>query len=94
MNLDGGMIISLVVQHLLGIGMTLMVVWLAARLFKSTAAGIGSGLLFCLSGPPLYFEGELLITTLFSFLLLLLWMNLYAAASSTEQSLQPCVFLV
>lgn len=82
MDLGSGMLFTIIAQHLLGIGMTIMVAWLAMRFFESTKAGFIAGLLFCLSAPPLYFEGELLIATLFSFLLLLLWL-LYLAASET-----------
>ena len=79
---EGGMVIALLVQHLLGIGMVVMVGWLASRWFGSTKVGIVTGLFFALSGPPLYFEGELLITTFFSFLLLLLWVVITIALKS------------
>ncbi|MDX1632341.1 MAG: glycosyltransferase family 39 protein, partial [Thermoanaerobaculia bacterium] len=56
-------------QHLLGIGAGLLVAWIAVRLSGSRRAGFGAGLLYLLAGPPLYFEGERLITTLFTFLM-------------------------
>ena len=80
---DSGLFLTILVQHVLGIGMTMLVAWLAMRFFESTKAGFIAGLLFCLSAPPLYFEGELLIATLFSFLLLLLWAFYHLAAGET-----------
>lgn len=79
---DSGIFLTTVIQHVLGIGMTMMIAWLASRFFTSIKAGAVAGFLFALSAPPLYFEGELLIATLFSFLLLLLWV-LYLAACET-----------
>jgi len=90
-NLDHGIILSIIVQHLLGVGMAMMVAMLAMRFFDSAKAGFAAGLLFCLSGPPLYFEGELLIASLFSFLLLLLWVAVYQASQSL--SLHKAVLL-
>lgn len=60
--------IALFAQHLLGIATVAMVAMLGARLAKSTAAGTAAGLLYALAGPPLFFEGERLIATLFAFL--------------------------
>ena len=91
-DLDSGMFFTVIVQHLLGIGMTIMVAWLAMRFFESTKAGLIAGLLFCLSAPPLYFEGELLIATLFSFLLLLLW-GLYHLAARETASIRRAALL-
>ena len=85
-NLDSGVLFALLTQHAMGISMSVMIAWLAFRLFNSTKAGVAAGLLFAFSAPPLYFEGELLITTLFSFLLLLLWMTIYQALHSDEKS--------
>ncbi len=82
LDLDSGMILSIIALHVLGIGMTVMVAWLAMRLFDNTKAGIVAGLFFCFSAPPLYFEGELLIAPLFSFLLLLLWFVVFQALES------------
>ena len=84
LDLDSGLLLSLVAQHLLGIGMAVMVARLAMRMFENAKAGVIAGLLFCFSAPPLYFEGELLITTLFSFLLLLLWMAVSRALENRE----------
>jgi thioredoxin-like negative regulator of GroEL len=59
--------------------MTLLAALLATRLFSNDKAGIIAGLFFALSAPPLYFEGQLLIATLFSFLLLILWFVIFQA---------------
>lgn len=87
-DLDGGILLSIIAQHLLGIGLTVLIAAIAMRLFNNTKAGIFAGLLFCLSSPPLYFEGQLLIATLFSFLLLLLWFVVFQALDhcSTRQT--------
>ena len=79
-----GMLLSMIAQMALGIGITVLVATLAMRVFKNTVAGIIAGLLFCLSAPPLYFEGQLLITTLFSFLLLLLSYVVFQALESNS----------
>lgn len=60
--------LALVAQHLLGLATGLLVAALALRLFGSLTAAATAGLLFFLAGPPLYFEGELLVETLFTFL--------------------------
>ncbi|MEM9593609.1 MAG: hypothetical protein AAGD06_05075 [Acidobacteriota bacterium] len=65
---DSGYPLALVAQHLLGVGTTGLVAFLGMRLFRRPAAGFGAGALYALAGPPLYFEGELLITTLITFL--------------------------
>jgi uncharacterized SAM-binding protein YcdF (DUF218 family) len=87
-DLDGGILLSLVAQLVISIIMTLLVALLAMRLFNSEGAGIISGVLFALSGPPIYFEGQLLIVTLFSFLLLILWLVIFQALGNkpTKQS--------
>ncbi|MBN2685199.1 MAG: tetratricopeptide repeat protein [Pontiellaceae bacterium] len=82
---DSGLFLTTLVQHGLGIIMAIMIAWLASRFFNSIKAGAVAGLLFALSAPPLYFEGELLITTLFSFLLLVLWMVVYLALKCSDQ---------
>ncbi len=71
---DWGRLFAVVAQHLLGVVTVLLVVALAARLFRRKSAGVVAGTLYLLAGPPLFFEGELLITTLFTFLVTsLLW---------------------
>lgn len=76
---DNGELLSLIAQHTMGIAMAVMVAWLAMHLFDSKRAGLIAGLLFAFSAPPLYFEGELLIATFFSFLLLVLWISICKA---------------
>ena len=62
------------VQHVLGILTALLCAALATRLFRRPAAGVLAGALYLLAAPPLYFEGELLIASLATFLVaLLLW---------------------
>lgn len=68
---DGGMVLAYLSQHALGVAMALMVAIFAWKLFGEVRAGLVAGIIFALAGPPLYFEGELLITTLMSFLFLL-----------------------
>lgn len=65
---DLGLPVALAVQHLLGIATTMMVCSLAVAVYRRVAAGWLSGGLYLLAGPPLFFEGEVLITTLFTFL--------------------------
>lgn len=65
---DWGLAAAIVVQHLLGVATTLLVADLGFRLFGRTSAGGAAGLLYALAGPPLFFEGEILITSLFTFL--------------------------
>ncbi len=65
---DWGYVLALAAQHLLGVLTAVMVADLAIRLFRRTGAGALAGALYVLAGPPLFFEGELLITGLFTFL--------------------------
>jgi Flp pilus assembly protein TadD len=76
-------LVAVVLQHLCGVGTVLLVAALAARLGRSTAAGLLAGCLYALAGPPLYFEGERLVTTLFTFLVTaVLWLVIRADGSS------------
>jgi tetratricopeptide (TPR) repeat protein len=59
---------AIAAQHLLGIATVVLVTVLGARLARRASAGLVAGLLFALAGPPLFFEGERLIATLFTFL--------------------------
>ena len=68
---DWGDVAIVVVQHLVGVVTTMLVVLLSTRLFRSARAGLVGGLLFALAGPPLFYEGELLNTSLFTCGLLL-----------------------
>lgn len=63
-----GVALALAVQHLLGVATALAVAGLAMRLFGRAGAGAWAGGLYLLAGPPLFFEGELLIASLFTFL--------------------------
>ncbi len=65
---DWGYVLALCAQHLLGVATAVLVADLAMRLFRRPAAGALAGALYVLAGPPLFFEGELLITGLFTFL--------------------------
>ncbi len=67
-----GMVLSIAAQHLLGIATALLVAAVAMRLHRRPAAGAWAGGLYLLAGPPLFFEGELLITSLFTFLVAML----------------------
>lgn len=64
---ENGRILAILAQHLLGLATALLVAYLAFRLFGSVAAATLAATLYLLGGPPLYFEGELLAETLFTF---------------------------
>ncbi|MEI6891697.1 MAG: tetratricopeptide repeat protein [Pontiella sp.] len=91
---DSGLLLSLFSQWAMGIGITVLVATLTMQLFRNTAAGITAGLLYCLSAPPLYFEAQLLITTLFSFLLLLLSFVIFHAVENYRTSREKQLWLV
>jgi len=78
---DWDLYAALGLQHVAGIATALLVAWLAARLFRSDGAGLAAGLLYALAGPPLFFEGELLVETLF---LLVVTAQLVALARAGE----------
>ncbi len=65
---DWGYVLALCAQHLLGVATAVLAAALAIRLYRRPAAGAVAGALYALAGPPLFFEGELLITGLFTFL--------------------------
>ncbi|MEZ5333033.1 MAG: hypothetical protein R2991_13500 [Thermoanaerobaculia bacterium] len=65
---DAGPAAAILVQHLLGTATGVLVALCARRWARSEAAGLAAGLLWALAGPPLFFEGQLLATTLFTFL--------------------------
>lgn len=82
---DLGVATALAAQHLLGIATTILVTVLGARLARRAGAGLAAGLLFALAGPPLFFEGERLIATLFAFLVTCtLWLASRITASSVD----------
>jgi hypothetical protein len=66
-----GVDLALIVQHFLGVATGLVVALLAARLFRHRLCGAAAGLLFLLAPVPLYFEGELLIESIYTFLICL-----------------------
>lgn len=68
---EWGDVLAIVVQHLLGCAIAVGVGALGYELFRSIGASLAAGFMYCLAGPPLFFEGELLITTLYTFLCLL-----------------------
>ena len=71
---EWGYVLALAAQHLLGIVTAVLTADLAIRLFNKPTAGAVAGTLYVLAGPPLYFEGELLITGVFTCLTTtLLW---------------------
>lgn len=78
---------SLVAQHGLGIATGVLVALIGARLFRNRACGLVGGFLYLLAGPPLYFEGELLITSSYTFLITLtLLVHLHAAEAPRERA--------
>jgi Flp pilus assembly protein TadD len=56
-------------QHGLGVLTTVFVTLTAARAARSPRAGLAAGGVFALASPPLFFEGEMLLTTLLTFVL-------------------------
>ncbi|MDH3745986.1 MAG: hypothetical protein OES47_12870 [Acidobacteriota bacterium] len=60
--------LAIVFQHLLGVATTIVLMRIAFRLSGSNRIAAVAGLLFVLAGPPLYFEGEILLTSLTTFL--------------------------
>ena len=77
-----GIDLALFLQHLFGIGTGIVVGLLGARLFRNRLCGLIGGVLFLLAPVPLYFEGELLIEPLYTFLICLgLLLAVHAAAS-------------
>jgi tetratricopeptide (TPR) repeat protein len=63
---DWDLYAALALQHALGVATAAMVAALAWRLWRRADAALGAGLLYALAGPPLFFEGELLVETLFT----------------------------
>jgi tetratricopeptide (TPR) repeat protein len=66
-----GVDLAVVVQHLLGVLTGVLVALLGARLFRHRLSGLAGGVLFLLAPVPLYFEGELLIESSYTFLICL-----------------------
>ena len=68
LSADHGTFLALTAQHALGIFTCLLVTSFAGRLFQRATAAVVAGILYALAAPPLFYEGRLLITTLFTFL--------------------------
>ena len=80
-----GVDLALFAQHLLGVATGLIVVLLAARLFRHRLCGVAAGALYLLAPVPLFFEGELLIESSYIFLICLNLLLLLRAADSTSR---------
>ncbi len=84
---EWGYALALAAQHLLGVLTAVLVADLAIRLFRRPRAGALAGALYVLAGPPLFFEGELLITGVFTFLATAqLWILARAEAAERDCS--------
>lgn len=84
---DGGPAAAILVQHLLGVATGVLVALSARRWARSEGAGLAAGSLWALAGPPLFFEGQLLATTLFTFLMFLQIWVVTARASVGRRAL-------
>ncbi|MEM1179659.1 MAG: hypothetical protein AAGM22_15025 [Acidobacteriota bacterium] len=73
---EAGYPLALAAQHLFGVGTSVAIALLSIRLVGRVTAGAVAGGLYLLAGPPLFFEGELLVTTLFTHLGALLLLHL------------------
>ncbi len=74
------------VQHVLGLVTILLIVITCKEVFSSWRAGLCAGTLYTLSGTPLFFEGEILIVTFFTFLCTLLLFLIIKALNSEGKS--------
>jgi tetratricopeptide (TPR) repeat protein len=78
-----GVELAVVAQHLLGVLTGVLAALLGARLFGHRLCGLAGGVLFLLAPVPLYFEGELLIESSYTFLICLgLLLHLRAAGAA------------
>lgn len=68
---EAGRILMILLQHLAGAATVLLIAWSGARLARDGRAGVAAGVLYALAGPPLFFEGELMVES---------WMALAVAA--------------
>jgi Tfp pilus assembly protein PilF/4-amino-4-deoxy-L-arabinose transferase-like glycosyltransferase len=66
-----GVDLAVVAQHLLGVLTGVLAALLGARLFRHRLSGLAGGVLYMLAPVPLYFEGELLIESSYTFLICL-----------------------
>ena len=84
---ESGMILAMLAQHALGIGTAILVALIGARLFRNHLCGLAGGFLYLLAGPPLYFEGELLITSSYTFLIIVtLYLHMRAVEAGPRQA--------
>jgi Tfp pilus assembly protein PilF len=83
-KLGGAHGIDLVVaaQHLLGVLTGVLAALLGARLFRHRLSGLAGGVLYLLAPVPLYFEGELLVESSYTFLICLGLLLLLRAADA------------
>jgi Tfp pilus assembly protein PilF len=82
-----GFDLALLLHHLLGVATGLIVAVLGSRLFRHRLSGIVGGLLFLLAPVPLYFEGELLLESSYTFLICLgLVLHLHTADTTGWKS--------
>lgn len=68
---EDGAVAALLAQHLLGVATGVLVALTARRWAESDGAGLAAGALWALAGPPVFYEGQILATTLFTFLMAL-----------------------
>ena len=68
---EGGAVAAILAQHLLGVATAVLVALTARQWGGGDAAGLAAGVLWALAGPPVFFEGQLLAETLFTFLMVL-----------------------
>jgi Flp pilus assembly protein TadD len=72
---EGGVVAATLAQHLVGVATGVLVALTARRWGDGDAAGLAAGALWALAGPPVFFEGQLLAETLFTFLMALqIWL--------------------
>lgn len=77
-----GVDLALFLQHLMGIGTGIVVALMGAGLFRNRLCGLIGGALYLLAPVPLYFEGELLIEPMYTFLICLGLMLVVRASES------------
>lgn len=77
-----GVDLALFLQHLMGIATGIVVALLGAGVFRNRLCGLIGGALYLLAPVPLYFEGELLIEPMYTFLICLGLMLVVRAAES------------
>lgn len=69
---DHGLFLAVAAQHLLGVLTCQLTALYAGRLWRRRSAALAAGIVYALAGPPLFYEGRLLVTSLFTFLLVAL----------------------